>query len=173
MPPTAADDPRSQPARTAALTRLIGNTGGGRRSFVDATGTPVPLPPVIRRVVATDEVVGALLLDLGGPVVACAGTLDGVEPVGAPRAPDPEAVAAHRPDLIVAGARDRGYDLVDPRLAEALWQVAPVVAVDLARPTAAAADLRALLGSVVLDRPAARANFDRPPGPPTTRPQLW
>ena len=135
--------------------------------------TSVGLPPRIRRLVATDAAVGALLLDLGASVVGCAGALDGVEQVGAPRAPDPAAVAALRPDVIVTGAVDRAYDLTDPRLVEALWRVAPVVAVDMGRPAAARADLRALLGPVVIGRPAAPPVPDRPPTPPARRPQVW
>lgn len=152
--PTPAGDPRRQPARTGALTGLVSDVGGVRRAFVDATGTPVALPAAIRRLVATDGDIGALLLALGAPLVGCAGTLDGVEPVGAPRAPDPAAVAALRPDVIVTGTVERAHDLVDQRLVEALRSVAPLVAVDAARPSAAAADLRALLGTVRTERPA-------------------
>jgi len=173
MRPGPADDPRRNPARTAALTGLISSAGGGGRAFVDATGMPVGLPPRIRRLVATDAAVGALLLDLGASVVGCAGALDGVEQVGAPRAPDPAAVAALRPDVIVVGAVDRAYDLTDPRLVGALCRVAPVVAVDMGRPAAAGADLKALIGPVVAERPAAPAVADRPPGPPARRPQVW
>lgn len=64
----ANDDPRRHPARTTALTGLIGEVGGGRRAFVDATGASVVVPPTIRRVVATDDRVGALLRV--APVVA-------------------------------------------------------------------------------------------------------
>jgi ABC-type Fe3+-hydroxamate transport system substrate-binding protein len=186
VPPTAAENPRHHPARTAALTGLISNAGGGRRAFVDATGTPVALPAAIRRVVATDDEVGALLLGLGAPMVGCAGTLDdieadGIQAVGAARAPDPQAVAALRPDVIVTGAVDRLHDLTDVRLVEALRQVAPVVAVDVGRLAVATADLRALLGPVIGERPPAEPVPDRPPappvkrppGPPVTRPQLW
>jgi hypothetical protein len=167
-----AADPRRNPARTAALTGLISNGGAGR-AFVDATGTSIALPPRIRRLVATDAGVGALLLDLGASIVGCAGALDGVEPVGASRAPDPAAVAVLRPDVIVAGAVDRAYDLAEPRLVAALWRVAPMIAVDTARPAAARADLRALIGPVAVERPAAPPVQDRPPGPPARRPQVW
>jgi len=149
MPPAAAEDPRNNPARTAALTGLIGSARGGRRAFVDATGTPVALPAVIRRMVATDDEVGALLLELGAPMVGCAGTFDDVDPVGPPRRPDLEAVAALRPDVIVTGVVDRVHDLADAALVEALRRVAPVVAVDAGRAAAATADLRALLGAAV------------------------
>ena len=47
------------------LAGLVGSGGGGRRAFIDATGTPVALPATLRRVVATDDGVGALLLGLG------------------------------------------------------------------------------------------------------------
>jgi ABC-type Fe3+-hydroxamate transport system substrate-binding protein len=171
MRPGAADDPRRNPARTAALTGLVSNAGGRGRPFVDATGVSVALPPVIRRLVATDADVGALLREVGATIVGCAGMLDEVEPVGAPRAPDPAAVAALRPDVIVAGAVGRAYDLSEPRLVEALWRVAPVVAVDTGRPAAAMADLRALIGPVVERRVAPPAS-DRPPGPPGMRPRL-
>lgn len=170
----APENPRQQPARTAALTGLIGSMGGGRRAFIDATGSPVTLPPAIRRIVATDGEVGALLVGLGAPVVGCAGILDDVEPVGQPRAPDPVAVAALRPDVIVTGAVDRVHDLADERLVEALRQVAPIVAVDAGRPAAATADLRALLGrAIVRHRRESEPIPDRPPGPPVTRPRLW
>jgi ABC-type Fe3+-hydroxamate transport system substrate-binding protein len=173
MAPTGGENPRRHPARTAALTNLVGVVGGGRRAFVDATDTAVALPAAIRRLVATGDDVGALLLGLGAPLVGCAGTLDDVELVGASRAPDPDAVAALRPDVIVAGAVDRAHDLADVRLVEALRRVAPVVAVDVGRPAAALSDLRALLGPVVVERPAAKPLPDRPTGPPVTRPQLW
>lgn len=168
----AGPSPRQQPARTTALTGLIGPTVP-RRAFVDATGTPVPLPRAVRRVVATHHEVGVLLLDLGAPLVGCAGVLEGVEPVGEPGAPDPDAVAALRPDVIVCGTVDRAHDLRDAALLAALRRLASVVAVDLARPRAAAADLRALLGPATVERPAPAPLPDRPPGPPTTRPQLW
>jgi hypothetical protein len=100
--------PRNSPASGAVLTGLIG-PGGGRRAFVDATGAPVVVPPVIRRVVATDERIARLLRELGAPLVGCAGA-----------AVD---VARLRPDVIVTGAGDRTV--------EALRSVAPVVAVAL------------------------------------------
>ncbi len=125
------------------LTGLIG-PGGGRRAFVDATGTPVLPPPVIRRVVATDEQVGELLRVLGAPVVGCAGVAGDV--------------AALQPDLIVAGV-DGAH--------EALRQVAPVVAVDVGRRDAAMADLRALLGPAAGGgRPATDPVSDRRVGAP-------
>jgi ABC-type Fe3+-hydroxamate transport system substrate-binding protein len=139
------------------LAGVIGSAGGGggRRAFVDGTGTPVVLPTAIRRVVATDPEVGALLLALGAPVVGCAGAVAEVEVVGPPRAPDPKAVAALRPDVIVSGAVDGRHDLAGARLAELLRTVAPVVAVQLSRQEDAAADLRALLGRVIGGEPAA------------------
>lgn len=173
MAQTAAENPRQHPVRTAALTGLMSDVGGGRRAFVDATGTSVVLPPAIRRLVATDDVVGALLLGLGAPMVGCAGKVDGVEAVGAPRGPDPEAVAALHPDVIVAGAVDRSHDLDDMGLLDVLRRIAPVVAVDVGRPAAALADLKALLGSVVVERPAAKPVVERSTGPPVTRPHLW
>lgn len=121
---------------------------GGGRAFVDATGTPVPLRGPVRRLVATDPGVGALLLELGAQVVGCAGELEGVDPVGDERRPGPDAVAAVRPDAIVTGLVDGRHDLADPALLGRLRQVAPVVAVDLGRRAATAADLRALLGPV-------------------------
>lgn len=126
-----------------------GSAMGGGRAFVDATGTPVPLRGPITQVVATDPDVGALLLELGARVVGCAGELDGVGPVGGDRAPDPGAVAEVRPDAIVTGVVDGGtHDLADPAVLPRLREVAPVVAVDLGRRAASAADLRALLGAV-------------------------
>lgn len=140
------EDPRRKPGQTSAITALISDAAGMRRTFVDATGTSVPLLRAVRRMVATDEAVAVLLIEAGAVVVGCAGTVDGVERVGPPRAPEPEAVAALRPDAIVVGATDRLHDLVDVRLVVALRRIAPVIAVDLGRPAVAAADLRALLG---------------------------
>lgn len=157
-----------------ALAGLVSERGGGRRAFVDATGASVALPSAIRRLVATADDVGALLLALGAPMVGCAGRLDGVEPVGASRGPDPAAVVALRPDLIVVGAVERVPDLADPALVDALRRIAPVVAVDMGRPAVARADLRALLGSgVAAERRRAEPEPDRPPGPPVTKPELW
>jgi ABC-type Fe3+-hydroxamate transport system substrate-binding protein len=140
------EDPRRKSGQTSAITGLISEAAGMRRTFVDATGTAVPLLRAVRRVVATDEAVAALLIEAGAVVVGCAGTVDGIEQVGPPRAPDPAAVAALRPDAIVVGASDRVPELADVRLVAALRRIAPVVAVDLARPAAAVQDLRALLG---------------------------
>ena len=131
------------------LAGLVGSGGGGRRAFVDATGAMVPLPPVIRRVVATDDEVGALLLGMGAPLVGCAGTLADLALVGAPRVPDPRAVAALRPDVILTSAVDGTHDLADARMVAVLREVAPVIAVETAQRTTAAADLKALLGQVV------------------------
>ena len=64
-----------------------------RRTFVDATGASVPLLRTVRRVVAADDAVAALLLELGATVVGCAGTVEGIESVGPPRTPDPAAIA--------------------------------------------------------------------------------
>lgn len=146
----------NRPARPAA-----GNAMAGGRAFVDATGTPVPLRGIIRRVVATDPDVGAFLAELGAQPVGCAGSLDGAEAVGAERAPDPAAVAALRPDVIVTGTADGAHDLVRSGVVGALRQIAPVIAVDLGRRAAAAADLRALLGAVA--PPGSPASM-RPPG---------
>lgn len=121
---------------------------GGGRAFVDATGGAVPLRGPVRQVVATDPDVGALLLEIGARVVGCAGTLDGVDPVGADRAPDPEVVAAARPDAVVTGFAGGRHDLADPSVLGRLREIAPVIAVDLDRRAASAADLRALLGPV-------------------------
>jgi ABC-type Fe3+-hydroxamate transport system substrate-binding protein len=136
-----------KPGQTSAVTGLVSEAGGMRRTFVDATGASVPLLRTVRRVVAADDAVAALLLDVGATVVGCAGTVEGIEPVGPPRSPDPAAVAALRPDAIIVGAVDRGYDLADLRLVATLRRTAPVIAVDLARPESAARDLRALLGN--------------------------
>jgi ABC-type Fe3+-hydroxamate transport system substrate-binding protein len=164
-PDSAAQRSRPDPARNAVLGGLIGN-GGGRRAFIDATGTPVVLPPALHRLVAADDGVGALLLGLGVSLVGCAGILDGIEVVGAPRAPDPRAVAALRPDVIVTGAVDRVHDLVEVRLVEALRRVAPVVAVDVGRQEVALADLRALLGPAIGGRPATEPVSERRVGAP-------
>jgi ABC-type Fe3+-hydroxamate transport system substrate-binding protein len=144
-----AENPRRHLERNGLLAGLVGDAGGGRRAFVDATGTSVMPPPVIRRLVATDDEVGTLLLGMGAPIVGCAGALNDLEVVGAPRNPDPRAVAALRPDLIVTGAVERRHDLLDTRLLAALRNVAPVVAVDVGGPARAMADLRALLGPLV------------------------
>ena len=135
---------------------------GGGRAFVDATGSPVPLRGPINTVVATDEGVGALLLELGATVAGCAGALDGVEAVGDSRAPDPDAVAATRPDAIVTGLADGAHDLLDRAVLGRLRQIAPVIAVDLGRRAATAADLRALLGPV---RPPPHRSHGRHEGP--------
>ena len=140
-------DPRRKAGQTSALTGLVSEAGIMRRTFVDATGTSVPLLRTVRRLVATDHEVAALLLGLGAAVVGCAGAVDGIEPVGPPRAPDPAAVAALRPDAIIVGATSRVPDLADERLVVALRRIAPVIAVDLARPAAAVWDMRALLGT--------------------------
>ena len=121
---------------------------GGGRAFVDATGSPVPLRGPITTVVATDEQVGALLLELGAAVTGCAGTLDDVDAVGESRAPDPDAVAAKRPDAIITGLAGGAHDIVDRGVLGRLRQVAPVIAVDMERRAATSADLRALLGPV-------------------------
>ena len=164
MAPSAAQNPRQNPARTTALTAIAG-AGGGGRAFVDATGTPVPLLRPVRRLVATDDDVAALLLGLGASVVGCAGTVDGVESVGGSRSPDRQAVAALRPDAIVTGVVAGRHDLADVRLVAALRQVAPVIAVDVGRPAEAAADLRALIGTVGARRPV-ESGLDTPPAPP-------
>lgn len=140
MPP---DDPRRHPARTAVLAGLVGD-GGGRRVFIDATGTGVALPPVVRRLVGADPRAVELLRALGVSSVD--------------DHPDPAAVAAQRPDIIVVGAVDRVLQL-DDRVVAALRAVAPVVAVDAGRPAEAEADLRALLGSADYPPP------ERPAGP--------
>jgi hypothetical protein len=124
------------------------------------------LPPVLRRMIATDDRVGALLLRLGAPMVGCAGSADGVESVGTSQAPDVAAVAALRPDVIVTGAVDREHDLADAGLVEALRSVAPVVAVDTGRAVAAEADVRALLGQIIGGRPATEPMSDRRVGAP-------
>ena len=131
----------------------MGNGGGGRRAFIDATGAPVALPPAIRRLAATDDRVGALLDELGVPLVGCSGSIDDV--------------AALRPDLIVTGAVDRVHDLLDARLVAALRRLAPVVAVDVGRPAVAVADLRALLGPLIGGPPASEPVSERRVGAPT------
>lgn len=136
------------------LAGLVGGGGGMLRIFVDAVGMSVPIPASARRLVATDDELGAFVLSLGGTLVGCAGALDGVESVGPSRAPDPQAVAALRPDLILAGVVDGTHDLVEEGMVVTLWRVAPVIAVDLGRPAAATADLRALLGPAAAPRDA-------------------
>ncbi|MDN5861408.1 MAG: hypothetical protein L0H84_22630 [Pseudonocardia sp.] len=132
-----------------------GGAMGGGRTFVDATGTPVPLRGPIRTVVATDAAVGALLRQLGAEVVGCAGDLDGVASVGAERTPDASVVAELRPNAIVTGTVERRHDLAVP--VAPLRAIAPVIAVDLTRAGIAAAELRALIGTVA------------PPGSPARR----
>lgn len=152
---TPPGDPRARPTAAAAM--------GGGRPFVDATGASVPLGGPVRTVLAADEAVGALLLELGADVVGCAGALDGVASVGDTRAPDPTAVAALRPSVIVTGAAGGVHDLADPAVVGRLRSIAPVVAVDLARPTGAAADLRALLGPVQPPGHRSRGRHEDPP----------
>jgi prevent-host-death family protein len=126
----------------------VGGAMGGGRSFVDATGTPVPLRSPIRTVVATDPEVGALLVEIGATVIGCAGRLGEVPVIGDDRRPDAREVAALRPDGIITGTRDGRHDLDDPTVVDALRRTAPVIAVDLARAggAVARAELRALLG---------------------------
>lgn len=152
---TPPGDPRARPTAATAM--------GGGRPFVDATGSSVPLGGPIRTVLATDEAVGALLVNLGARVVGCAGALDGVPVAGETRAPDPASVAALRPDVIVTGAVGRAHDLADPAVVGQLRAIAPVVAVDLGRPAEVTADLRALLGPVV---PPGRRSLGRHENPP-------
>jgi ABC-type Fe3+-hydroxamate transport system substrate-binding protein len=155
VPASAADNSHNR-ARRDILAGLVAN-GGGRRAFVDATGNWVTMPPAIRRLVATDNEVSALLRSLGAPLIGCTGVDGGVVVVGMPRAPDPQAVAQLRPDLIVTGAVDRVHDLVNLALVDMLRRVAPVIAVETGRPAVAVADLRALLGVAVGGtRPATR-----------------
>ena len=137
---------------------------GGGRAFVDATGSPVPLRGPITTVVATDEEVGALLLELGADITGCAGPLDGVDAVGGSRAPDPDAVAAKRPDAIVTGLADGAHDVVDREVLGRLRQIAPVIAVDPARRAATSADLRALLGPVQPPPHRSRGRHEDPAG---------
>lgn len=134
-----------------------GGAMGGGRSFVDATGTPVPLRGPIRTVVATDPEVGALLVEIGASVIGCAGRLGEVPGIGDDRRPDAREVAALRPDGIITGMRDGRHDLADPAVVDALRRTAPVIAVDLARAggAVARAELRALLGPT--GRPAPPA----------------
>ena len=85
-------------------------------------------------------------------------------------------MAALRPDAIVVGAVDRGYDLADLRLVATLRRTAPVIAVDLARPESAARDLRALLGNGADLRQAPPPGAELPPWlsrvpAPTSRPR--
>jgi len=130
---------------------------GGGRSFVDATGTPVPLRSPIRTVVATDPEVGALLVEIGATVIGCAGRFGEVPVIGDARRPDAREVAALRPDGIITGTRDGRHDLAEPAVVDALRRTAPVIAVDLARAggAVARAELRALLGPT--GRPAPPA----------------
>ena len=127
----------------------IGPALGGGRTFVDATGAPVPLRGPVRRVVASDPSVGALLLEIGAAVVGCAGRLGDVPSVGEARRPDAARVAALRPDAVITGCREGRHDLAQPGTVDALRRIAPVIAVDVARSDGAVAraDLRALLGS--------------------------
>lgn len=151
MPPA---DPRRRPTPPPVLAALVSAGGGMRRIYVDAVGMSVPMPASVRRLVAADEEVGALVLRLGGALVGCGGALEGVESVGPARAPDPRAVAALKPDLILCGVVDGAHDLVDDRTIVALWRVAPIIAVDLGKPTVAEADLRALLGPAAVPKGA-------------------
>jgi ABC-type Fe3+-hydroxamate transport system substrate-binding protein len=142
----AAEEPRHHAPPPAILAAVVGSGGGMRRIFVDAIGTSVPFPASVRRLVATDDELGALVLSLGGTLVGCGGTLDGVESVGPARAPDPQRVAQLRPDLILSGVGEGAHDLLEERMVAALSRIAPIIAVDLGRRAAAEADLRALLG---------------------------
>lgn len=182
------EDPRRHTARTSALTSLVG-AGGGRRAFVDATGTPVPLRGRIEHVVATDDAgTGATLLGIGvrpvgmgatcgagfDAVLGAAFDLDGIAHLGPASRLDLAAIAELRPHVIVTSAEQGAHNpAIAPQVA-ALRRIAPVVAIDLTRPGAAAADLRALLGAVAVERRAADPlPPPPPPGPPVTRPRLW
>ena len=68
----------SPPQRRAHLRahRTRQRRGSLRRTFVDATGASVPLPPAVRHLVATDDEVAALLLGLGAVIVGCAGNTE-------------------------------------------------------------------------------------------------
>lgn len=143
---------------------------GGGRSFVDATGTPVPLRGPLNRLVATDPEVGALLVEMGATVVGCAGALAEVPGVGEDRRPDTREVAALRPDGIITGTRDGRYDLADPAALAALRRTAPVIAVDLARESVARVELRALLGPVGRRTAPAPAPAAAPPARPVPPP---
>lgn len=183
---TSTPAPRDQPARTGALVGLIG-AGAGGRAFVDHAGTAVALPRPVRRLAATDAAVAALLLGVGADLAGTCNLagLDGAAPegladLGPAGRPDPAALAALRPDAIIVAVRERAYDLPDPGLLAVLRRVAPVVGMDPGRPRAAAADLRALIGSVSPDRPVPpRRRPSVPPRgaravePPATRPDLW
>jgi ABC-type Fe3+-hydroxamate transport system substrate-binding protein len=162
MPPNVGPDPRYREPRAAIIKGLVAEGGGLRRVFVDGAGLSVPMPAAVRRVVATDTVVGALLLEVGAQLVGCAGALDGVETVGPPREPDAAAVAALRPDVIVVSLVDGAIDLADERLAAALVRVAPVVAVDPVTRARTVPDLRALVGRA----PAPRTPVQPPPPRP-------
>jgi ABC-type Fe3+-hydroxamate transport system substrate-binding protein len=161
MPSTAGPDPRRSEPRATLLKSLVG-AGGLRRIFVDGSGLSVPMPAAVRRVVATDPAVGALLLEAGAQLVGCAGALDGVETVGPTRAPDRAAVAALRPDVIVVGLVDGVPDLAEEGLVTALVRVAPVVAVDPGARARTLPDLRALVGRA----PAPRTPVQPPPPRP-------
>lgn len=129
---------RDRPARAAAVTAVSGS--GGRRAFVDASGTEVPLPARVARVLAADPGIAELLRGQG--VVPL-----GEEPDGARHDGTAAALAALAPDVILV--RVESTDLADParvRRLAALRRIAPVIAFDLDRPAVTAADLRALLG---------------------------
>jgi hypothetical protein len=89
-----------------------------------------------------------------------------VAAVGEP--PDPQAVADLRPDIVVAASAGGALDLPGP-LAAALRRTAVVVAVDLARPDAARADLRALFGTTDADRRPVADTEPAPVVPPRYR----
>ncbi|MGE3285373.1 MAG: hypothetical protein AB7J32_04605 [Pseudonocardia sp.] len=184
--PTPAPPPRDQPARTGALTGLIG-AGGGGRTFVDHTGIAVALHRPVRRTVAAHPDVASVLLAIGATLVGTcdAARLDGPVPdgladLGPAGRPDPDLVAALRPDAIVTAVRGRAYVVGGHELMAALRRTAPVIGIDPTRADDAAADLRALVGAVQVDRPTPpRPRPTVPPrgappvAPPPARPELW
>jgi ABC-type Fe3+-hydroxamate transport system substrate-binding protein len=168
--------PRDQPARTGALTGLIG-AGAGGRTFVDHTGIAVALHRPVRRTVAAHPDVASALLAVGATLVGTcdAARLDGPAPdeladLGPAGRPDPDMVAALRPDAIVTAVRGRAYVLAGRDLMAALRRTAPVIGIDPTRTLAAAADLRALIGAVQVERPTPPR--PRPTVPPRGAPPV-
>jgi ABC-type Fe3+-hydroxamate transport system substrate-binding protein len=130
---------RDRPARAAAVTAMSG--AGGRRAFVDASGTAVPLPARVQRVLAADPGIAELLRGHG--VIPL-----GEEPDGPRHDGTAASLAALGPDVILV--RVQSVDPADParvRRIAALRRIAPVIAFDLDRHSDTTADLRALLGS--------------------------
>ncbi|MGE3254054.1 hypothetical protein [Pseudonocardia sp.] len=154
--------------------------------FVDHTGLAVALHRPVRRIVAAHPDVASVLLAVGATLVGTCDAArldgpgaDGLADLGPAGRPDPDMVAALRPDAIVTAVRGRAYVLAGRDLLAALRRTAPVIGLDPTRRRAATADVRALIGPVSVERPtpprprpSVPPRGARPVPPPAARPDL-